>query len=71
MQITQGKSYWGYNGNRLVERKVTLIETRSSGAKYVNWVHIKRDLSLGTHRWTEERKFRDWALFEVGEDIEE
>ncbi|MFB0847312.1 hypothetical protein [Paenibacillus oleatilyticus] len=61
MQIKKGITYWGMEGKRQVERRVNIIETRSSGTKYVNWTHIKKDGSEGKHRWTALRKFETWV----------
>lgn len=66
MIVKRGNTYWGYVGGRQVERHVNIIETRNSGTQYVNWTHIKKDGSPGKSRWTERRKFEEWAkgLFE-------
>lgn len=42
MNVKQGNTYWGMVGSREVERRVNIIETRSSGTQYVNWTHIKK-----------------------------
>ncbi len=67
MIVKQGNTYWGIVGQREVERRVDIIETRSSGTQYVKWTHIKKDGTLGKSSWTERRKFEKWAkgLFEA------
>lgn len=61
MKLAKGVTYWGYLGKRQVERLVNVIETRSSGTRYVNWTHKKKDGSDGKSSWTEEKKFSEWA----------
>lgn len=70
VHIKQGVTYWGYQGNRQVERKVNMTETRSSGTRYVNWTHVKKDGTHGASKWTEYKKFSEWAkgIYEITED---
>ncbi|WP_438498041.1 hypothetical protein [Paenibacillus sp. IHBB 3054] len=70
MIVKQGNTYWGYEGKREVQRRVNLIETRSSGTQYVHWTGIKKDGSEGKKAWAERRKFSEWArgLFEEGDN---
>lgn len=67
IQIKNGVTYWGIEGRRQVERRVNIIETRNSGTRYVNWTHKKKDGSEGQQRWTEYRKFAEWAkgIYEI------
>lgn len=62
LQIKEKVTYWGMVGKRQVERRVNIIETRSSGTQYVNWTHVKKDGSEGERSWTERRKFTEWAM---------
>ncbi|MFS0841205.1 hypothetical protein [Paenibacillus sp. 1P03SA] len=61
MQIIRGVTYWGIEGSREVERRVNVIETRSSGTQYINWTRIKKDGSEGKTQWTEREKFAVWV----------
>lgn len=69
MRIKRGNTYWGYVGERQVERKVNIIEIRNSGTRYINWTHIKKDGSPGKSQWSREDKFMEWVkgIFEEGE----
>lgn len=68
IQIKNGATYWGVVGKKEVERRVNIIETRSSGTRYINWTHKKKDGSDGKSSWTEYQKFADWVkgLYENG-----
>ncbi|WP_240416704.1 hypothetical protein [Paenibacillus periandrae] len=61
MRIEKNVTYWGNVGKREVNRKVNIIETRTSGTKYVNWTQKKKDGSDGQNSWTELRKFEAWV----------
>ena len=67
MVIKKGVTYWGLVGTRKVERRVNLIETRSSGTRYVNWTHKKKDGSDGKNNCMELSKFTEWAkgIYEI------
>lgn len=61
MKIEKGTTYWGFVGQREVNRKVNIVERRSTGTKYVKWTQKKKDGSDGQTGWTELRKFEAWA----------
>ncbi|WP_421136161.1 hypothetical protein [Staphylococcus warneri] len=68
LDIKKGTTYWGYIGKRETRRKVNMIETRSSGNRYVNWTTIKKDGSEGQTGWARLDKFREWVkgVYEYG-----